>query len=295
MNSDTSASGLLRVLNEAAAINGVDPIGAELVRAGSNTIYRVCDVVARIGNPGCQDTAQRELRVSQWLNESGLRTVDVADVVHPFAVVDGRPVTWWRTIPDHRPSTPAELGGALRRLHTFVPPTTFTLPHHDPFSGLHRQINVAGYISNDDRGWLATHLHSLREQYDDLEPMDTPRVIHGDAWQGNLVVPADETPILLDLERVSLGRVEWDLVQIAADYTDFARLSAIDYAAFVDSYGDDLTTHEKFRLFADIQELRWTVFALSQAEANTKAAAQVQLRLACIRGDVARPWSWEAL
>lgn len=285
----------LRVLSEAAAISGVDPTGAELIREGSNTIYRIGDLVARIGKPGTTDVAERELLISHWLNDSGVPTVVAADLAAPIAVVEGKPVTWWRTLREHRPSTPGELGTALRHLHALSPPTEFTLTHHQPFAGLRSQIDLADHIAVNDRAWLIARHDVLREQYAALEPSAHQTVIHGDAWQGNLVVPIDEPATFLDLDRVSLGRAEWDLVQIAADYTDFERLSPADYASFVDSYGDDHTAHSTFRLLADIQELRWTVFALSRPKASTTAAAQVRVRIACLRGEVPRPWRWDAL
>ncbi|GAB3397898.1 hypothetical protein GCM10027360_93960 [Amycolatopsis echigonensis] len=36
-------------------------------------------------------------------------------------------------------------------------------------------------------------------------------------------------PILLDLDHVSLGHPPWDLAPLAADYTDFARITDADY------------------------------------------------------------------
>lgn len=92
-----------------------------------------------------------------------------------------------------------------------------------------------------------------------------------------------------------MSRPEWDLIQIASDQTDFDRLSEADYLAFVDAYAADVTTHPAFRLLADIHELRWTVFALSRSGTNESAAGQVRHRLACIRGEFARPWRWDAL
>ncbi|WP_131817139.1 hypothetical protein [Nocardia salmonicida] len=64
--------------------------------------------------------------------------------------------------------------------------------------------------------------------------------------------------MIVDLERVSLGRPEWDLIQFAADRIDFDRLSESDYLAFVDAHGDDVTMDFAFRMLADIQELQWT-------------------------------------
>ncbi|MFE9786522.1 phosphotransferase family protein [Nocardia salmonicida] len=285
----------LAILEKAAAISGIDPARAELVRAGSNTIYRVGDIIGRVGKTGTTDAAERELRISQWLNASGLPTVHVADVANPLAVVDDRPVTWWQRIPDHRAATTTELATALRQLHALAPPTTFVLPEHEPFSGLRRAITSIGRLDTEDRAWLLDHHDELWKQYSRLEPPARKTVIHGDAWQGNLVVPVGGRPILVDLDRVSLSRPGWDLIQIAADHTDFDRLSEADYLAFVDAYGADVTTDPAFRLLADSQELRWTVFALSRSEASEGAAGEVRHRIACLRGEIDRPWRWNAL
>lgn len=126
--------------------------------------------------------------------------------------------------------------------------------------------------------------------------MNRTSVIHGDAWQGNLVVPRTGPPIFLDLDKVSLGRPEWDLVQLAVDHTDFNRLDTDDYHAFVTAYGGhDMTTTPEFRIYADIQELRWASFALSLAHHRPAARTEVAHRVACLRGRIPKPWRWEAL
>jgi aminoglycoside phosphotransferase (APT) family kinase protein len=119
-------------------------------------------------------------------------------------------------------------------------------------------------------------------------------VIHGDAWQGNVAVSGSGTSTLLDLEHVSIGHRQWDLVPLAVDYVDFARLTADDYETFVRSYGHDVTGEPEFRLLADIQELRWVGFVLSKAGANPAASREARHRVACLRGDVPKPWTWAA-
>ncbi|WP_245558243.1 phosphotransferase family protein [Nocardia thailandica] len=287
--------GTRTILEEAAAVNGIDSVRAELLRAGSNSIYLVDELVGRVGKVGSVESATRELRISQWLNASGLPTVRVAEVAHPITVIEERPVTWWERIPAHRAATTTELAAVLRRLHALAPPTVFTLPQHDPLAGLHGAITDAAALGDNDREWLIEHLDTLSSRYRALAEPVQRRVIHGDAWQGNVVVPHDGIPIVVDLERVSLGRPAWDLIQVAADRTDFDRLSEGDYRSFVDTYGADVTTDPAFRLLADLQELRWVVFALSQSSSSDNAAYQVRHRLACLRGDIARPWHWDAL
>ncbi|GAA4550813.1 phosphotransferase family protein [Amycolatopsis samaneae] len=290
----TTAEG---VLAAAARIAGLEIAGARLIRDGSNVMYRLPGgVVARIGQPNSEDTAHREVLVSEWLTGVGLPVVQVlADVPQPV-VVAGRPVTWWALLPAHRPATPVELGSVLRAFHALPEPEKPNLPTHDPTANLDQRITEAPGLGHDDRTWLQHHLTQLRSQYRQLAPEKPDQVIHGDAWQGNVAVPNSGPPILLDLEMVSIGRREWDLIQIAVDHTDFARIDAEDYHSFVTAYGGyDVTTAPGYRTFADIQELRWVCFALSKADVRPDAARQVRHRIACIRGDLPRPWSWDAI
>src|SRR5699024_6229203 len=119
--------------------------------------------------------------------------------------------------------------------------------------------------------------------------------VHGDAWQGNVAVPQTGTPVLLDLEHVSCGHSDWDLIPIAVDYADFARLTSTDYHDFVAAYGDhDVTATPGFRVLADIQELRWVVFVLGKAANSAHAVREAQHRIACLRGEIPRPWTWTA-
>jgi hypothetical protein len=290
----TTAGG---VLAAAARIAGLDSSGAELIRDGSNVMYRLPGrVVARIGRRNSEDTARLEVLMSEWLTAAGLPVVKALRDLPQPVVVSARPVTWWELLPEHRPATPAELGSVLRAFHALPEPDVPRLPPHDPFANLDQRIVDAATLSPGDRTWLREHLTQLRLRFRQLPSTQPMQMIHGDAWQGNVAVAHSTPPILLDLEMVSIGRREWDLVQIAVDYTDFARIDAEEYHSFVAAYGGyDVTTTPSYRTFADLQELRWVCFALSKAAVRPDAARQVRHRIACIRGDRPRPWTWEAI
>lgn len=285
-----------KVLRTAAQLAGLDAADAEMIRDGSHVMYRLAgDVVARIGRAGTEDTAAREVRVSEWLNATGLAVTQVRADLKQAIVVDGRPVTWWKLLPEHRAATPAELGAVLRALHELPVPATLGLPLADPFADLDQRIGDSPGLDADDRAWLVEHLAELRERYSRLSLGEPHHVIHGDAWQGNVAVPASGPPILLDLEHVAIGHPDWDLIPLAVDYTDFARLDEEDYRSFVRAYGGhDVTTTPGFRVLAEIQELRWVCFVISKADTSHDANTEARHRIACLRGDVPRPWSWTA-
>jgi hypothetical protein len=285
-----------RVLQAAAQIVGVDAHDAAVIRDGSHAMYRLRgDVVARIGRPGTLATAEREVAISDWLASSGIAVTRIIGGLAQPVVVDDRPVTWWRLLPDHRAATPAELAMVLRALHALPPPEYPRLPISDPFADLEQRLSGPGDITVEDRVWLRERLALLRDRYRQLDLKPAQHVIHGDAWQGNVAVPSSGTPILLDLEHVAIGHPDWDLVPLGVDYTDFARLSKDDYRSFVATYGGyDVTESASFRTLADIQEFRWVCFAIGKSQASKSARVEVGHRISCLRGEIPRPWSWKA-
>jgi phosphotransferase family enzyme len=277
----------------AARLAGLDSTGASIIRDGSNVIFRLPNnVVARIGQPGTSDTAIREVQVSRWIAKCGLPVVEALTGVPQDIIVNDHPITWWAELPEHRAATPAELAAVLRAFHSLPEPENVDLPRYDPFAGLD-ELTSASVMTDDERTWLSGRLDQLRGEYRDVKFRG---VIHGDAWQANVAVTKSGRAILLDLEKVSRGRRDWDLIHIAVDYTDFGRLSNSDYRSFVESYGDyDVTLVDDYRILADIQELRWLGFALKKAMTSSGAAHEARHRFACLRGQLPRPWSWRAL
>ncbi|MEV0675856.1 aminoglycoside phosphotransferase family protein [Actinosynnema sp. NPDC050436] len=285
------------VLTVAAGKAGVPTAEATLIRDGANVTYEMAGgVVARVGPPGSQPAAARQIQASRWLADAGIAVVRAVDDIDQPTVARTRPVTWWVQLPEHRHATPAELGAALGRLHALAVPESPSFPVVNPFEGLRESIDGGTALSEDDRGWLRDLAKRLHDEYSTLTTSRPRCVIHGDAWQGNVVVPrAGGGPVLLDLDHVGIGPREWDLVSLTVDYTDFARLTDSDYQAFVDAYGGyDMTTWSGYRTLATIRELRWTAFVLGKAKTSPEAARQVRHRVACLRGEIERPWTWSA-
>jgi Ser/Thr protein kinase RdoA (MazF antagonist) len=204
-------------------------------------------------------------------------------------------VTWWHELPPHRPASPAELGAVLQTVHRLNVPAAPALRPLDPFVHLDDRIGNASWIPADDRAWLLVDLDRLRNDWTREAPALTSGVIHGDAWQGNVAVPDSGEPILLDLDRVGIGPRDWDLVPVAVDRMDFARIGEGEYRTFVDAYGGhDVTVSPAFRMLADIAELRWVCFVAERGRTDPAAADEARHRISCLRGVVPRPWVWTA-
>lgn len=178
------------VVAQAAALANVALEDLEVIRAGSNVVVRACPgVVARIGPRGSLDVARRQLTMARWLHRCGLRVITEIEIAAQPTVVDGYPVTWWHLAPPHRHATPAELASVLRDLHALPVPDKPRLDPLDPFVGLDGIADCPAVPTNTDRAWLRDRVDSLRREYAAVLVQLELVVIHGDAWQGNVIVP----------------------------------------------------------------------------------------------------------
>ncbi|MEU6718975.1 phosphotransferase [Nonomuraea sp. NPDC046802] len=282
------------VLDTAGRHVGLDPAGAKLLRLGENALYRLPGgIVARVSRAGQLAAAAREVAVARWLDANHVPAVRAWPGVDQPIDVDGRAVTWWRELPPHRHGTALMVATALRRLHQLPPPTEFDIGRLDPFVRLAERIDRAATLAEADRAWMRTHLAELEARYAELPSGLPETVVHGDAWIGNVVSTEDGQVVLLDLERCSVGRPEWDLASTAVKAFTLAGITAEDYSTFVRTYGHDVTSWAGFETLRDIREFRMTCMAAQVAAENPARHDEVMLRLACLRGEHGpRPWTW---
>ncbi|MFX0575341.1 phosphotransferase family protein [Nocardia nepalensis] len=291
-------NGTWSVLRSACVSVGMNAAGAQPLRVTEEVDCELPGgVVVRIWAPGQEGAARRTVDIARWLEFSGIPVAQVVSDIRQPVVVDGRAVTFWHVLPQHRAGTPAEVAAALTRLHELSPPTDLQLGQVAPFVGLDERISAAHTMSADDRIWLRGRLAELRGRWAALPTGRPWGVIHGAAWSGNVVVAEDDSLILLDPGHLSIGPPEWDLVHAAIECASFGWITEEHYAQYCRGYGSDVMRWGGFYLLRDIREFRMATMAAQAAAANSDYQEQADLRLACIRGDIGpRPWSgWTAL
>lgn len=280
------------VLRVACDRVGVDAGVAELIRAGSNTLYRLPGgLVARVGRPGLAELADKELRVGRWLAAAGVPAVRPSSTVcHPIRVAD-RAVTFWQELRPHRRATMGEVAVILRQLHS-VPRPDFDLPALAPLDRQLDELAAAGHLDTGDRSWLRERLAALRHRYAAL-PTGLPWcLVHGDAWIGNFVTTA-AGPVMVDLERFAYGPPEWDLVSVGLSSITLGTHPPADWTEFCARYGHDVTRWDGFTVLRDIREIRKALFSLPPEKWGSALGAQARYRLGCLRGRHGpRPWPW---
>lgn len=278
----------LPVLREACRRAGLSADGAELLRLGENAIYRLAGapVVVRIARSSRRwPDAIKEVRMSRWLAEQGVRVARLADVEGQPFDVDGHPVTFWEYIDGRRgrPSDVEDLARILRSIHQLPVEQAPELPGFDPFARVVHRIEQSP-IPAEDRVFLNETLAEVRVQLRSLKFPLSPTVLHGDAHVQNLMVPAYGEPIVIDLENLSLGQPEWDLGVTATEWSIAEFWSDEQYANFVESYGFDITEWCDFHILQRVQAIKMTTWIMQNLDESQAVRDEYDVRMKYIRG-----------
>lgn len=282
----------LAALTEASRAVGLDADGVELVRLGSNAMfrYRSAPVIGRVAPSVSRfAAAEREVTVARWLAEEGVPAVRALNVRQPV-VAQGRVITFWESASDVvEYGSTRELAGLLRRLHALTPP--FTLPEHDPISKAADRLHAIDGLPHDDRQFLVGRCEALAEGYTQIEPVLAPGVIHGDANVGNVIRDRADRAILADLDNFAIGPREWDLVLTALYYERFGWHTEEEYRDLVAAYGFDIMQWSGYPVMRDVRELLMVTWLAQKSQADRDAASELATRIQALRtGSSRRDW-----
>lgn len=258
-----------------------------------NAVFQIPSlrIVARVASSvGALRRVERELGVARWLAAQHFPAVRPVEALRQPVVNQGRVVTFWEEIEDPRQASTAEMGALLRRLHALPDPPAGLVEPVEPFVRQRSHISAATGIDAKDRDFLRGLLADLQATYAALEFSLPSVVIHGDPHRKNILVGSDGVPVLLDLERFSLGPREWDLT-VPAVYRRVGWYDDAEYAAFTDAYGFDVTGWEGFATLAAIRELRMTAWLAARTGREPRLIGEAQRRIASMR-DSSAPRRW---
>ncbi|MET7476887.1 aminoglycoside phosphotransferase family protein [Streptomyces sp. NPDC005648] len=282
-----TAEGLESILREACATVQLDSRGAELLRLGSNAVYRLesLPIIVRIArDPAVLGEMERAVSVARWLQTQDFPAMRVlASVAQPL-VVDGFVVTFWESVQEREEyGTVEELADLLRRLHWLEEPGSLRLPYFDPLAKVAASLEGLDGISAEDRTFLDERAARLGKEYDRLDFVLPFGMIHGDASIGNILRHRDGHAVLIDLDGFVLAPREWDLVQTAMFYERYAWHTKAEYAEFVHRYGFDLMNWPGYETLADLRELMMVAWLGHQVTSSARAAAEFARRVRSLR------------
>lgn len=292
-----TAEGVEVVLREACEAADLDATGAELLRLGSNAVYRLTalPIIVRIArDPAVLAEMERVVGVAQWLETVDFPATRVLAGVAQPVVVRGMVVTFWESVQETEEyATVGELADLLRRFHWLEEPESLRLPYFDPLAKLSASLNGLDAISDEDRSFLDERAAKLAKEYDRLDFVLPFGMIHGDANIGNVLRHRDGHAVLIDLDGLALAPREWDLILTAIYYDRYGWHTKAQYAEFVHRYGFDLMNWPGYETLADLRELMMVAWIGHQVATSERFAAEFALRMRSLRTGEGRD-SWGA-
>lgn len=282
------------VLTDACEQVQLDPAGAELIRIGSNAVFRLTDpVIVRITRDG--DTVgevRRQVDVAQWLERQGYPATRALAVEQPVEI-QGRIATFWDSVSEDERYAPIDrVAEIIRQLHDLEAPASLRLPAKEPFAKLDMQLRVLEEVDHSSASFLRECSEDICARYQHLEFPLRPGVIHGDANVGNVILDRNNRPVLIDLDSFCVGPREWDLVQTALFYERFGWHTAEEYRTFVNVYGFDIMSWPGYKVLADYREVAMTLWLSGKASTDERAADEVRKRVESIKsGENRHDWA----
>ncbi|MEU5955493.1 aminoglycoside phosphotransferase family protein [Streptomyces sp. NPDC047525] len=282
-----TAEGVEIVLREACEKAELDPTGAELLRLGSNAVYRLASLplIVRVArDPAALPEMERVVEVARWLERENFPATRVPARIEQPLTVGGRVVTFWESAQEQEEyATVGELADLLRRLHWLEEPETLGLPYFNPLAKLRASFEGLDGVTTEDHAFLRDRAGKLAKEYDRLDFVLPFGMIHGDANIGNVLRHRDGHAVLIDLDGFALAPREWDLILTAIYYERYGWHTKAEYAEFVHRYGFDLMNWPGYEVLADLRELMMVVWLGHQAATNERSAAEFARRVQSLR------------
>ncbi|MEV6621028.1 aminoglycoside phosphotransferase family protein [Amycolatopsis sp. NPDC051106] len=271
---------------------GVDGSNAELVRIGSNAVFRLPGhVILRIGRRRDEfDEARRQVDVAHWLASEDFPANRALRIPQPIDA-SGHPATFWESVSEEEKYAPiVDVAKIIRGLHKLRAPIGLGLPTKEPFAEIESRLGESRSLTQDDEEYLRRRISDLKADYERLEFALPRGVIHGDANVGNVILSRENTPCLIDLDSFCIGPREWDLVQTALFYERFGWHSVDEYRTFVDVYGFDIMKWSGYETLAGYREIAMTLWLAGKESED--AAREVRKRVSAIKtGGDRRDWA----
>ncbi|WP_236790255.1 phosphotransferase enzyme family protein [Amycolatopsis sp. GM8] len=276
----------------AAALLGLDPGGARLLRFTNNAVYRLASapVVLRIvGSRALRHRADRVVAVARHFERHDVPAIRLLPGVdQPIAVGEHVVTAWVHVPPVRRRATAKDLGGLLRQVHEL--PVPDGVGDWDPLADVRARIADAEELDTGDGRFLLQRCLDVEAALGEVEFPLRRGLIHGDAHPGNIIV-GPEGPVLCDFDSSCVGPPEWDLTPLAVGRERFAD-PAGRYRMLADVYGFDVTAWDGFPVLRALRELKLTTSVLPILRSNPQVRTEFRRRLADLRtGRTGDPWA----
>ena len=275
-----------------------------MVQRSVNWTYRfpAAGVVLRLAVDSPE--TDRLVQVAVELERLAVPAVRLAPEITQPVRLGGWAATVWRLLPaapaGRHPA--ADLAVPLRLLHASRP--TLSLPAWDLLGSIRAMLHSAAVRRSLLDDWTRYHLQQdaaellarLHQHADYLAcelaearwtlPTST---VHGDAHTGNLLHTSDGRPVLCDLDSISIGPAEADLVPAAHA---LSRLGAdpADYARMVRRYGYDVRDSPGWPTLRRLRDLQLATYRLPDPPGEPAAKELTHRLNTVLTGNSATQW-----
>jgi hypothetical protein len=279
---------------------GIDADSAVLIRYTMNAVFRLdaAGVVVRMAPIANSEVVERVADVAHAFEQLALPTTRLAAGLDRPVIVEGWTATIWTLLPQRpgRRHAPVELAGPLRAVHG-VSALDVDVPVWNPLGQVRGLLLKAASLDGVDQEYLRdwsvrefglslsavlAHLQNKCHELDaDLRSTEwtVPRsVVHGDAHAGNLLDDLNGRVVLGDLDSVSIGPPEWDLVPAAHGALRFGDDPA-QHQAFAQAYGLDVTACPAWDVLRRVRELQLVTSVIPDLRGRPGVAAELAHRL----------------
>lgn len=298
-------------LRDIAGAAGIDPAGAVLLRYTMNAVYKLpaANLVLRIAPAANRSTVRRVTKIAHRLAELDLPTARLAPGVPEPIETPNWAATAWTYLPQipgqrHRQAELAQPLLAIHSLHDLG----FPLPQWDPVSRAQSRLEIAAAAQDEEldhlqtwaKGkvgldlsdlidWLRKRSRSARDAASSTDWRLPTSVIHGDAHAGNLLTDTRGQAVLGDLDSVSIGPPEWDLVPAAHGVERFGDPRE-QYDELSAAYGFDLLASPTWPTLRSIRELQIVTSVIDGLSGRPDVADELAHRLRSLIGGDTATW-----
>jgi hypothetical protein len=213
---------------------GLRADSAELIRMGSNAVFRVnAETIARVApSLAHQKNTQKQIDVARWLASIDYPAVRATEVPQPVPA-EGRVVTFWESVSSKTVYAPiADVATLIKRLHSLEAPSSLKLPPLRPFGAGTDPLPDFPGLPPSDAQYLRARIAWARSAFTSLPFVLPAGVVHGDANVGNVLLDDCANPVLIDLDSFAIGPREWDLIQTALFYDRLGWHTREEYQTF---------------------------------------------------------------
>lgn len=278
-----------------------------------NAVFRLdrAGVVVRMAPLANLEVVDRVAEVAEEFARLGLPTARLAPGMLQPTAADDWIATIWTQLPQRpgRRHDPADLAAPLRALHA-VSELRVDVPAWNPLGQIRGLLRRAASLEGADHEYLVDWstrefglsltqvLRHLQDTCDELDAALTttewtlPRsVVHGDAHAGNLLDDISGRVVLGDLDSVSIGPPEWDLVPAAHGALRFGD-DPTQHQAFARAYGLDVTACPAWDVLRRIRELQLVTSVIPDLRGRPGVAAELARRLgSTLTGATGESWN----